>query len=140
MALKALVQVERATPLDAAEVVAQIGPAVLAPSKGSATQALGLLERAVASEPDLRPRAASLVAEALGHGSADVQKVALEKLHRVVPDATRGSRRSRSVTRPRLSSVGALRDRLLARSCEHLCRGAVTEARIVAAGCEALHH
>ena len=85
MALKALLQVERATPLDAAEVVAQIGPAVLAPSKGSATQALGLLERAVASEPDLRPRAASLVAEALGHGSADVQKVALEKLRAWFP-------------------------------------------------------
>lgn len=85
MALKALLQVERATRLDAVEVVAQIGPAVLAPSKGSATQALGLLERAVASEPDLRPRAASLVAEALGHGSADVQKVALEKLRAWFP-------------------------------------------------------
>ena len=132
MALKALVQVERATPLDAVEVVAQIGPAMLAPSKGSATQALGLLERAVAFEPDLRPRAASLVAEALGHGSADVQKVALEKLPSVVSDATGRSRRVCSVTRPRLSSVGAFCDRLLARSCQHLGCGACTEPRIVA--------
>ena len=85
MALKALLRAERAVPLDSVEVVAQIGPALLAPSKGSATQALGFVRRAVASEPELLPRAACLVADALGHANVDVQKVALEQLRSWYP-------------------------------------------------------
>ncbi len=120
MALKALAQIQKAGGLDPAEVVSQIGPALLAPSKGAAIQALALLSRAGEAEPALRVDAAGVIVAALGHSSPDVQKSAAAQLRSWFPDppdslAAVGARRC-----PRMSSDGAIRSRDVAqrqRSC-----------------------
>ncbi len=86
MALKALAQIQKAGGLDPAEVVSQIGPALLAPSKGAAIQALALLSRAGEAEPALRLDAASVIVAALGHSAPDVQKSAAAQLRSWFPD------------------------------------------------------
>ena len=87
MALKALAQIQKAGGLDAAEVVSQIGPALLTPTKGAAIQALALLSRAGEAEPALRVDAAGVIVAALGHSSPDVQKSAAAQLGSWFPDA-----------------------------------------------------
>ena len=87
MALKALGQIQKAGGLDPAEIVSQIGPALLAPSKGAAIQALALLSRAGEAEPGLRVDAAGVSVAALGHSSPDVQKSAAAQLRSWFPDA-----------------------------------------------------
>ncbi len=85
MALKALAQIEPPGAVDPVEVVAQIGPALLTPSKGGATQALRLLTKAVGTEPQLQGQAAATLVTALGHGAPDVQKAAFEQLRAWLP-------------------------------------------------------
>ena len=87
MALKALAQIQKQGGLDPAEVVSQIGPALLTPSKGAAIQALALVSRAGDSDPALRVDAAELIVAALGHSSTDVQKAAAAQLHSWFPNA-----------------------------------------------------
>jgi hypothetical protein len=84
MALKALTLVQQAGGLDPVEVEAAIGPALLAPAKGSATKAVALLAKAGdASDP---AGAGPVMVEALGHPAKEVQASALKQLRRWSPD------------------------------------------------------
>ena len=87
MALKALAQIQNAGGLDPAQVVSQIGPALLTPSKGAALQALGLLSHAGEADPALRLDAAAGTVSALGHNAPDVQKAAAAQLRSWFPTA-----------------------------------------------------
>ncbi len=84
MALKALTSVQKVGGLDPVEVVATIGPALLAPAKGSARKALALLAKA--GDASDRHGAAVVMVEALGHPATEVQAAAFEQLRRWSPD------------------------------------------------------
>ena len=111
MALKALTQVQKAGGLDPTEVVSQIGPALLAPSKGAAIQALALLSRAGEAEPALRVDAAGVIVTALGHSSPDVQKAAAAQLRSWFPDSPDSFECVGARPWPRMPSDGAIRSR-----------------------------
>ncbi len=84
MALKALTLVQKAGGLDPVEVEATIGPALLAPAKGSASKAVALLAKA--GEASDRARAALVMVEALGHPAKEVQATALQQLRQWSPE------------------------------------------------------
>lgn len=86
LAIRALAEVQKAGLLDAAEVVANLGPALMTPAKGSATRAIALLAKAAATDLDLAAAASDLLVGALGHPAPEVQSSALSQLRRWDPE------------------------------------------------------
>ncbi len=81
-ALKALAELDKAKRLDPALVVAGVGPALLARTKGTVRSALDLIDHAARRAPEVRARVAALAVDALTHESPDVQKAALDLIER----------------------------------------------------------
>ena len=82
MALGALRIVQKADRLDAALLIERIAPALYATVAATAKGALGLLERAARSRPELAPAVLRLAAAGLEHRNADVQEAALQLIER----------------------------------------------------------
>ncbi|MEZ5205754.1 MAG: DUF6493 family protein [Acidimicrobiales bacterium] len=85
LALRALAQLDAAGRLDPVEVVAELGPALLAPAKGTARRAITLLAHAVDAAPGCADGASTQLVEALGHPAREVQADALALLMRWCP-------------------------------------------------------
>ncbi len=81
-ALRALAVVDKAGALPDDRLLDQIVSALSAREKGTVTQALKLLERALRRQPALAARGASIATEALFHESPEVQGLALDLLEK----------------------------------------------------------
>jgi hypothetical protein len=82
MALGALKIVQRADRLDPALVIERIAPALYVTVAATAKGALGLLERAAQSRPELAAAALRLAAAGLEHRNGEVQEAALQLIER----------------------------------------------------------
>src|SRR5262249_16710327 len=81
-AVNALKLLDNAGQLPAAAVVAHAGPVLLARSKGTAREALKLLDRAAQTDPARKDEIARVAADAIRHESAEVQGAVLDLLDR----------------------------------------------------------
>lgn len=77
-ALKALACLDQAGRLPADRFIEHVAPALGAREKGSVSQALKLLMRALKNEPSLQPAGVRVATEALVHESAEVQGLVLD--------------------------------------------------------------
>ncbi len=89
-AVKRLRAVGRSGLLDDPETVTALGPALLSPVKGTAVEAVRLLDDIATRREDLRPAVVEAVPPALSHPHADVQRAAVLLLDRLgAPDVAR---------------------------------------------------
>lgn len=80
-AMKALVELHKAGSLNPMAELEQLAPAFEASDKGTVRRALSLSAKAMKACDDAgKRRLASVVARALGHGSAEIQRLATEQL------------------------------------------------------------
>jgi Family of unknown function (DUF6493) len=103
-ALAALTALDRAERLEPHQLVAAIGPALLARTQGTVRSALKLIDRAARRDAGQRARAAAVAVEALGHESPAVQAAALDLVER---HGDRNNRLLADLLRARLDMIAA---------------------------------
>ncbi|HEX7187920.1 MAG TPA: DUF6493 family protein [Actinomycetes bacterium] len=107
MAVKRLRAVGRSGLLDDPETVTALGPALLSPVKGTAVEAVRLLDDIATRREDLRPAVVEAVSAALSHPHADVQRGAVLLLDRLgAPDVARAGATSLEPSVQLLVGVG----------------------------------